>query len=317
MALSWNTLRHFPRLLSYEDAAKREAETKPIRGREPEVKPLGKRGQRWHKIRREENGDIVIASWPGDIIRYRDNGDVVIYDASSWQKATTNEIIQEVTGLEVWTEYSKAWVTCGGETNYLRPSPARIYVPAKGWVDNPEPRAENIFRRSAGPNGYVQWVYMNPPAHVVHHIRRKELTRVMKSYASFVAYATSMDSLRNNTPTKAEEYAELFGVEPSSIYNGQKWYHWYSTGMPPRVGYRDFDHAQAEKLCSLMLSDDATDNLKAFMWLKMDTNRPPAEVARAAVIMHHHAEVLKRVEKSGSARDRYKWAIPTEPVNLT
>ena len=53
MALSYNTTRAFPRLRTYADALKRWTDTKPIRGRDPEVRPLGHRKQPLSRIGRE------------------------------------------------------------------------------------------------------------------------------------------------------------------------------------------------------------------------------------------------------------------------
>ena len=313
MALSWRTLREIPRLNTYADASRREAETKPIRGRTPEVKPIGRRNQTYNYIKREENGDIVVGMWQGELVRYRENGDVVIYDSGHWSKASCNEIIQELTGMRVWTLDSKTWVAADGGDYYLRTHKQRVWVHGKGWEPNPDPMPEgNIFRRVEGP--LQKWSYVNPPNNVVHHIRRKEMKRVMQPYAAFAAYAAGMDSIRNNERTRPEDYVELFNVKtPQS-----GWVYWHNEGMPPALRDSAFTHKHAAELCGFMLSTDATDNYKAYLWLNVKRGHykgpkgPTADEVKHVVTMHHHMEVLKPVEISRATKDRYGWAIPKQ-----
>lgn len=318
MALSYKTLQAIPRLLTYADAAKREAETKPIRGRKPEVKPLGRRSQPHIFIRRDANGDIVLGEWHGDLIRYRENGDVLIYDPSYGNKAGPNEIITEVTGIPVHTFDGKAWVTTKDGEHYLRSHKPHVWnSDACEWQPNPERGEDNIFRRveSAPGSGYYQWSYVNPPGIVVHHIRRKEMAQVMQRYANFVAYATAMDSLHEGRVPPIEAYVEPFNLTPDyTTPDGKPVYYHHNGGLPPCVVYNDFKHSHAAELCALMLSEDAADNYRAYLWLWVRSYhryRPDhvAERIKRVVIKHHHKEVLTAVTRHGAIKDRYEWAV--------
>jgi hypothetical protein len=311
MALSWRTLRALPRLTSYEDAVKYEAGVKPIRGRVPEIKPVGRRNQWWNIIKREGNGDIVVETGWGPILRYRENGDIVIYDSAGWSKAAQNQMITEITGIRLHTFAGKAWVKVSNGTFYLRSCQHKVWDRDKWeYVDNPEPVEENIFRRVPPPQGGAcyesrGWVFMNPPTNAVYHVRRKEMNKVMKRYASFINYAKAVDALRNGAPFWVKDIAEIFGA--SADDNGE--YYWSNAGMPKRI-FQDekFGQNDAEALCNLMLSDDPADNYKAYAWLKAGDDRPVEESIKRVLIIHYHDEVLERIDMTGvQAKNRYAW----------
>lgn len=318
MALSWNTLRALPRLTSYEDAVKHEAAVEPIRRRKPEVKPVGRRSHWYQWIRREENGDIAIGDYHGEIIRYRPNGDVLLSDVAWSQKATQNQMIAEITGIRCETFDGKMWACTSNGRHYLRPVHKRVWDrKAKKWADTDMPQPENIFRRVGSPSGHgMVWVYVNPPVTMVHHIRRKEMRQVMERYAAFTTYATAMDSIRKDSPVRPEEYVDTFGVKSSQGYQGNTTFTWWSEGMPHALKGRGFKHKQAARLCALMTSEDAVDNYKAYLWLNRGGysywQAASPEKIKYVVTMHHHKDVLKQVEPSGKTRDRYAWAVPKQ-----
>ncbi len=322
MALGYNTLRAFPRLRTYEDAAAYEAKVKPIRGRTPEVKPLGRRSQAYYAIKREENNDICVYAGSEPIIRFRPNGDMLIYDVGYWNKATYNDIIGEVTGLITMTQDSKMWACVDGGLGLLRPNPRSKWVKGQGWVSPANTTIpENIFRlaeKHADNPGYRVWTYVNPPAVTVHHIKRKEMREVRERYAAFIAYATAMDSIRKDNRPEPQEYVEPFGVKFDTSSDGSHTYYvWHKAGMPPCIYDIQFDRKHAKTLAGWMLSDDATDNYKAYLWLNVrrgyynPADRQITDTIDRVLIKHHRAEVLTRREASAgkATRDRYEWAL--------
>lgn len=322
MALGYNTLAAIPRLQSYEDAAKREAATKPIRGRTPEVKPLGRRSQAYYAIKREDNGDICIVAGSAPVIRYRPNGDVLLYDFGYWNKATYNDIIGEVTGIHTTTVDSKMWARVDGGLFLVRPNPRARYYRGELRV-GPGPIPENIFRRvekHADNPGYLVWTYVNPPGLIGHYIRRKEMRAVRQRYAAFIDYAKAMDSIRGDNKPEPKEYVEPFKVS-FEAHDGRVYYAWHRAGMPPCIyGSSEFNHEHAATLASWMLSDDATDNYKAYLWLNVkrgyyhSADKSIADTIDRVLIMHHHAEVLTKREASAGkvTKDRYEWALPVQ-----
>lgn len=319
MGLGYNTLAAIPRLYTYEDAAKREAATKPIRGRVPEVKPLGRRSQAYYAIKREDNGDICIIAGSAPVIRYRPNGDVLLYDFGYWNKATYNDIIGEVTGICTTTVDGKMWACVDGGLFLVRPNPRNKYSAGR-WGSAPEPIPENIFRRvekHVDNPGYLVWTYVNPPGITGHYIKRKEMRAVRQRYAAFIAYAQAMDSIRGDDKPEPKEYVEPFNVQFKDI-NGRVYYAWHRAGMPPCIYGGEFIHEHAATLASWMRSDDATDNYKAYLWLNAkrgyyhSADASITDTIDRVLIMHHHAEVLTKREASAGkvTKDRYAWAVP-------
>lgn len=328
MALSWRTLQAFPRLLSYAEAAEWEAKTKPIRGREPEVKPLGRRNQAYYSIKREDNGDICIYCGHAHLLRYRPDDTLLVYDPGYWNKATFNDIILEVTGISTRTEDGKMWASVDNGRYLIRPSPRGRWAVNQWQAPKDSTIPENIFKRvekfaqgHVQAHGYLVWSYVNPPTNIVRHIRRKEMRAVRERYANFIAYATAMDSIREKHPQPAE-YAEPFEFEFES-YGDNIYYSWYHKDMPEAPhpssarGNANFKHTHAAELISLMLSEDATDNYKAYLWLNvkrewLDNKTTIATIIDRVLIMHHHAEVLTTRESTAGkvSKDRYAWAVP-------
>jgi hypothetical protein len=328
MGLSWNTTRAMPRLTDYTTAAEHEAETKPIRGRSPEVKPLGRRDQSYRSIKREGNGDICVKEGHTVILRYRPDDTLLVYDPGYSNKASLSDVILEVTGLRTETANSKLWVSIGGSKYLIRPNPRPCWVGGKWVYPNLAPDAplpENVFKLTEKfpPHyGYPQWTYVNPPPLNVHGIQRKAMRQVRERYAAFTAYAKAMSSLRKDNLPQPEEYYDIFDVEVPEDTNGAVGYYrgWFVNGMPTSVQDRSFDHDDAAAIVKLMASDDATDNYKAFLWLcaKQAYYGTPGFTTEKAIdrvlTMHHHAEVLalREVPAGKVAKERYMWAIPLQ-----
>lgn len=317
MALSWRTLRAFPRLTSYADAEHWEAKTKPIRGRTPEVKPLGRRSQAYYSIKREENGDICVYCGHAILLRYRPDDTLHIYDPGYWNKATYNDVICQVSGISTFTEDRKMWASVDNGRYLIRPSPKRKYMGDGKYADPTGPMPENIFKYTGK---FSQWAYVNPPALTTHVIRRKEMRMVRERYAAFTAYATALDSIRERYP-QPQEYAEPFGIEFETYGNGvTPYYSWFHDRMPPAPHRVEFTHTHAAELTALMLSEDATDNYRAYLWLNVKREWDHAKTTTITdlidrvLIMHHHKEVLTTREATAGkvTKDRYAWAVPAQ-----
>jgi hypothetical protein len=318
MALGYRTLLALPRLHTYDDADRRERETKPIRGRTPETKPLGRRSQTHLTIKREENNDIGIYYGSGLVLRYRPNGDLLVYDQAYWNKASFNDIIREVTGLSIETFQGRAWTKTNGAWGYLRPSPRPQWVTdpfgERKWAMPDEPTPENIFRRverHAGNSGYLEWAYVNPPTITTHKVNRRGAKAVRARYAGALAYIEALSKLRRDDHPKWDEVQQAFpermaGIDPSR--------HWERRSALPAICYpHQFERTHAAELCALMASDDPVDHYRAYLWLHRDSG--PAQVmpnADKVLTMHHHDEWLTKqeVETTSKTHDRYAWAVP-------
>lgn len=319
MALGWNTLRALPSLKTYKEASDWEKAVKPIRGRKPEVKPLGQRNQTYISIAREEDESIVLSYCEQVFARYRPNGDVLLYDHSYWNKASHNDMIGEITGLKTETFDRKMWVHIGNEKFYIRPSkrPTWTWETAPDGVtqvrvmtpDTAPP--ENIFRREkVEGSSYERWVYVNPPTLTRHLVVRKEMTRVRKMYQPFVQYAEAMDKVLGGEMPSMQEYARVFELTEKNIPDLR----WYQIRylLPATPFSHEFNHEDATVLSALMLSENLEDQYTAFLWLCADASRPKAKHVERVMIMAHHYEVLKPVESetTNKTKDLYAWAIP-------
>lgn len=319
MALGRNTLRALPSLKTYKEASDWEKAVKPIRGRKPEVKPLGQRNQTYISIAREEDESIVLSYCEQVFARYRPNDDVLLYDHSYLNKASHNGMIGDITGIKTETFDRKMWVHIGAEKFYIRPSkrPTWTWETAPDgvtqvWVMTPDTAPpENIFRREkVEGSSYERWVYVNPPTLTRHLVVRKEMTRVRKTYQPFVQYAEAMDKVLGGEMPSMQEYARVFELTEKNIPDLR----WYQIRylLPATPFSHGFDHGDARQLSTLMLSENLEDQYKAFLWLCADASRPKAKHVERVMIMAHHYEVLTPVESetSNKAKDLYAWAIP-------
>lgn len=316
MALSWNTLRGLPRLRTYKDASDREANTKPIRGDKQGLKPLGNRSQKWRHIRREADGTITITEtncpgYPPLITFYLDDT-VSIMPPPFGNKATGHDVINQVLGMHVSTEAGDSWVGCVGGTYRLRP---RVKWNRKTeQYETPEgEHTDNRFKWDAQRG----WIYLNPPKPTVHVIDRKGAKAVRERYAAFSLYLSAMSKLRKDSKPDFEEYVEVFGAtSPYSPADKYAYKPWWAISLVPVINDR-FDHVKARELADLMASDKPEDQYKAFMWLSFRHWGSATKAMEKVLLMHHHDEMLtpKEREPGSKSIDRYKWAIPANPVH--
>lgn len=322
MAMAYNTLAALPRLLSYKQASDWEANTKPIRGDANGTKPLGKRTQKYISIKREEDESIALVYGSHTFIRYKPDGDVLIYDQGYSVKASLNELIQTVTTIRTWTENGMCWVRADGKTSYLRPNPRGRWVfeqNAEGesrhrHVPPTTPIPDNIFRRVEDERGMEHWRFINPPTFTKHVINRAAKKRVMETYTPFMRYLDAMNKLLKGEPLPSiDEYVRVFDI---NVAEGENSYAIRSK-LPPSPADRWFNHEHADKLATLMASDDLAHHYKAMLWLWRSMygadNRPEAvRMAQKVIMMTHHDEILERqeIETDRVARDAYAWAIP-------
>jgi hypothetical protein len=329
MAMAYNTLSAIPRLLSYEQASRWERDTKPIRGDANGTKPLGRRTQKYIQIKREEDDNIALIYGNHVFARYEPSGNVMLYDQGYSVKAAVNELLERVTGLRTWTDKNKCWVRVDGKSSYLRSNPRARWVyeqNAQGEmrhrrIEDSNPLPRNIFRRTKDARGMEQWTYINPPTLVKHVINRAGKKRVMETYAPFMRYLDAMTKVMGDSPApELDEYVRVFDVNVAE--GDTQWA--VRNKLPPSPYNRWFNHEQADKLATLMGSDDIAHHYKAMLWLWVgierhhnDHRKKVISHAHKAIMMTHHNEVLTKVEieTESSTGDAYLWAIPVSVEN--
>ena len=167
-----------PVLYDYAEAARREAEVKPIRGRIPECKPLGDRKKTHASIRREGD-DIIVRLYRTDIVRYQPDGTVIVNQGgheSMSTRAYLNAILPmwfgSHQGTTVWYDGS----TRDGFVHHLLHA-----------------RKDNIFKHN--PNNVRAWEFTNPKPCVVHQKNRAGAKWVRAKYDTFLKYVKNIKKL--------------------------------------------------------------------------------------------------------------------------
>lgn len=326
MALSWQTTRAMPRLRTYKEASDWEANVKPIKGDKQGLKPLGRRSQKWRHIRREADRTITVFETNAPqylpLLTFFPDDTVLVRTSPYWMKAAGHDLIQSVLGLRVWTEAGDSWVRCDGGTFKLRRQPRMSWNRETESYDppaNPE-IGDNLFKwvpnvvadeRYPYPAG--RWAFINPQKARVHVINRKGAKAVRERYAAFSLYLSAMTKLRKDSKPDFDEYAATFGTHKNYTDNRRTHKPWWAIKLA-QVGYKNFDHTQAAELCQLMQSDKPEDQYKAYLWLtfrEWQSSAVPKLMDRA-LLMHHHAEMLKIKEREPGEKaiDRYEWATP-------
>jgi hypothetical protein len=125
-----------PRLYTYQEAAAHEAKVKPIRGRTPECKPLGRRDCPNLSISREGK-NIVVQSW-GITVTYRPGGAIDIrvdYRASNSDRT----LLRRLLGVQMAVHDGIAWI---GALDPATPEQQRVgFYPMKTkWMEPPTQR---------------------------------------------------------------------------------------------------------------------------------------------------------------------------------
>lgn len=173
-----------PHLYGYADAARWEADVKPIRGR-PDCKPLGARHKTHATIRRE--GEAVICKlYYTDVLTYYPDGRIVV-KLDGWATQSTCAFIESVVGLRVGMRHNRVWVSAMGG-----------YYPM-------HTQGENTFTRAMGVLHFD-----NPASVTVHKVNRRGANTVRRIYKPFVNYIKNVMRVRDDG-FSMQEMGEAFG----------------------------------------------------------------------------------------------------------
>ena len=103
-------------LSSYEYYKKKYAETKPIRGRTPEVRPIGQRRRTWETVEKHDvDGQEVYVChlYQTDVVKYYPDGSIGL-QAGSWATPTTAEFMYTHSPFVVHKQYGNLWARVHG-----------------------------------------------------------------------------------------------------------------------------------------------------------------------------------------------------------
>ena len=169
------TVKNVKRCFTYADAKYLHDVTKPIRGREPEIRPLGARRDAGTYSVRMNGEDVVFVLYRTPVITYKPNGDVVV-KTEGWSSVSTHQFIQQVLGISCnGVQRNTVLRLNGGRDKYIIP------------------KNKSITMIHAGGNWRIT------DSHVIYEYRlnRKAANEVRKKYADFLNYAKGVAKLRS------------------------------------------------------------------------------------------------------------------------
>ena len=179
--MGYATVQRVPQLRNYADALKKYDETKPMRGRAEEIRPLGERRDAdTYSIRKAgnvifgESVELVLYKTP--VITFEPNGEVVLF-VDNYNTVATHQFIGHVLGVSVWGVRRTTVLSI----NNLK------YTLAK--------QDKLRLRRNEDGN----WHVLNPTQQWSWQLDRKAVTNVRSKYGEFYKYLKGFVNLRTET----------------------------------------------------------------------------------------------------------------------
>lgn len=175
---------YLPQVRTYEQAVRHEASITPIRGRTPELKPLGRRRDTMYSIRKGSGETIVIKMHYTDILTYYPDGRIAIY-LGGWATPTTKQAISAILGTHAPHLFQNSmWME-----GYNSPDEDATY--GKYCIPTDTPAIVTWH-----PTHPRRLVIHNYEQHYRHVINRKGMREVRARYAPFADYLESFIKLR-------------------------------------------------------------------------------------------------------------------------
>jgi hypothetical protein len=281
-----------PRLRSHKQALEWYEDTKPIRGRDKDTRPLGRRASvdNYH-ISKADNGDIVCNLWKSPSVTFHQDDTMTIhYGRNSF--VMMGMFIQQVLGVWAGQEHNMFTVnTISG----------RSVIPKEGL------KVKFVYDPHFGVEAF------NSPVTFVHHIKRKEKQAVLNKYQGIRDYLTGFVKVREYAYTEPE-LKMVFGVtyQQHTDQNG-KTQRWESIQYPRFSIANSHD---VEQMFAWLESEEASDNYKgalAIMWecSPYEKRNPKIHKAMAVlddyILARHKHEVFKEIQvpEGTIRRDNY------------
>jgi hypothetical protein len=284
------------RIFSYEQALKQFNDTKPIRGREVECRPLGHRDRPHFSIKLNEQQEVECCEYNHQpAVTFRPNGEVLV--KPQWISVSSGAFIEEVLGIGA---YQSDWKI------QIRLNSGTFVVPKNEGL---------VIKRGDAPNYHYEPMGVKP--NVVHHIKRGVANNVRSQYADVFGYAHGYFKLEATMPSD-DEQRELFGVKTIVNEYGDGTKYEYERLNTPNWQYSNPE--DVEQFMDMMRSDDPMDKYKAIVTLRIqigtwrNQNRTYKEVLQVIdrmVLAMHRDEVFNEVELPAGVvrKDIYSWAF--------
>ena len=170
--MGYATVMRVPRVMTYTEALKIYNEVKPLRGRSPEVRPLGERRDAdTYQIRKSgEAVELVLYKTP--VITFTPDGEVVLY-VSTYSTVSTHQFIHRVLGIGASGVRNKTLLNINGNRLVLSDG-------------------EKLRLKWESGN----WHPLNASTQYGWKLNRKAITNVRNIYADFYKYLKGFVNLR-------------------------------------------------------------------------------------------------------------------------
>jgi len=176
--MGYATVQKVPRVQDYAQALRIHDNTKPLRGRADEIKPLGsRRDADTYHIRK--NGDAVeLVLYKTPVITFMPDGEVALF-VDSYNTVATHQFIHQVLGI-----------SAGGvrRTTVLTINNSKYTLAAKDKLH---------LRKEDGA-----WQVLNPTQQWTWRLDRKVVTNVRAQYGEFYKYLKGFVNLRTESITE-------------------------------------------------------------------------------------------------------------------
>jgi hypothetical protein len=248
--MGYRTVMDVPNIGSYGRALTWMTQTKPIRGRSPEVIPLGKRRDVDTYHIRKNGEDIECVLYRTPVITFKFNGDVVVFTAG-WNTASTNQFIGRVLGIHAQQVKNTCVLTIG---------------------DRKYPLGDK-HKLTLRANVATTWEVMDAQVLKGYVLNRAKANIVRAKYKPFFNYFKAMLKIRKETITNKWTYSLFEGVRISApefaehfksfegrdeVFNFEDYVHLNRKGM-------NSHEENVERFMELVQSEDTSDFHKAFI----------------------------------------------------
>lgn len=189
---------------NYNEAFHKWESTKPIRGRDVDVRPLGhRRSADQYKIELLPEGGVACVLYKTPVVTFFEDGDIRILN-DSWNSVSTCNFIDEV----LWSVSSRIY----NNDLYIKTKQGEFALGEAGiWL-----------RRNA--QGDLEIKLDALPPRYVHAIDRKKANIVRAQYKPFIDYASRMCRLKGNDPYLESEIKRVFPPTGMGVLLGNRAY---------------------------------------------------------------------------------------------
>jgi hypothetical protein len=190
--MGYQTVMNVPQVITYALAKQIHDETKPIRGRSPEIRPLGNRRDADSYWVRMDGDDVQFVLYKTPVITYRPNGDVVL-TTGGYNTVSTHQFFHRV--LNVGANSSR-------HTSVITLDDGKRYT------------IHGVDKLTLKLNELRQWfVVEGAKAQFSWHLNRQSANNVRARYKEFTTYFKGVVSLRT------EEFKPRYAYK-DTVYKG-------------------------------------------------------------------------------------------------